>query len=235
MNKRCFIITTIADANTIKNAGIQSGDMVICADGGYDAALSVGLDPDIVIGDMDSCINTPDAGLELIKLQQEKDETDTFAATKLALERGADEIIILGGLYGRFDHSVAILQTLSFLSDSGCACSIMDRDNLAMMISGGDSITLDPGLLFADNQNSDGQGTDYSKLDGQKNNLKRYFSVYSYTERCERVTITGAKYPLRSALLTQSFPLGTSNEFLSDIKAEISLEKGKLLVVITEE
>ena len=238
--------------DTISNARINEDDLVICADGGYDAARAAGLHADIVIGDMDSCSSLPHEGKavtgakkntganpnttgeaaksdsctkeadqcpEIIRLDAEKDETDTFAAAKLAVDKGAEEIIILGGLSGRFDHSVAVLQTMSFLDDIGLKASAMDGSNLAIMISGGDVMTLDHELMFSEA----GEG------------LNRWFSVYSFTEKCEMVTIKDAKYPLEGALLTQSFPLGTSNEFLPGKRAEISLQKGKLLVIISEE
>ena len=41
------------------------------------------------------------------------------------------------------------------------------------------------------------------------------------------------KYPLENAVLKNSFALGVSNEFTSE-KAEISVETGTLLVVLSD-
>ena len=52
-------------------------------------------------------------------------------------------------------------------------------------------------------------------------------------DRAEGVTITGAKYEIENAVLTNDFPIGVSNEFTgNDVTVEV--EKGSLLIVITD-
>ena len=58
MNGKCIIIGA-GDFNGLKNEygeDITPGaaDLLIAADGGYDAVLEIGLTPDIVVGDFDS-------------------------------------------------------------------------------------------------------------------------------------------------------------------------------------
>ncbi len=57
-----------------------------------------------------------------------------------------------------------------------------------------------------------------------------YVSVFSLDTRCEGVTLKGLKYPLSRYTLTNSYPIGVSNEFTGQA-AEINAEKGAFLVV----
>ena len=74
----------------------ESGDMVICADSGYKNACAMGVAVDVLVGDFDSMTEIPDGNFELVRVPAEKDSTDTQLAVAVALERGADEIVIIG-------------------------------------------------------------------------------------------------------------------------------------------
>jgi thiamine pyrophosphokinase len=90
-------------------------DLVVCADGGLEHALKLGLRPNIVVGDFDSVPAATLAGfraqypdVDVRAYQHEtKIETDTELAVLAALEAGATELIITGALGGRTDHSLA--------------------------------------------------------------------------------------------------------------------------------
>lgn len=47
------------------------------------------------------------------------------------------------------------------------------------------------------------------------------------------MTLRGLKYPLTEAELTNTYPLGVSNEFVME-KAEITVRKGMLLIVLSD-
>ena len=55
-------------------------------------------------------------------------------------------------------------------------------------------------------------------------------SVFAAEDRCRGVSISGAKYELQDAELTNDFPLGVSNEWAAP-EAEISLREGTMLIV----
>jgi thiamine pyrophosphokinase len=57
------------------------------------------------------------------------------------------------------------------------------------------------------------------------------FSVFSYEVRSEGIFIIGAKYELKNAYLTQSYPIGVSNEFIGDTPVTIAVRRGRLLIV----
>ena len=87
-------------------------DYVIAADAGYENACRVGVEPDLLLGDYDSAPR-PEAGAKTVFLPAEKDDTDTYYAARKALELGATDVVIVGGLGGaRLDHTLANLQTL---------------------------------------------------------------------------------------------------------------------------
>ncbi|MFA9382090.1 MAG: thiamine diphosphokinase, partial [Acetanaerobacterium sp.] len=108
---QCVIISAgvVGDGLDIK-AVISCGAFVICADGGYDTALRIGITPHLFVGDMDSVRMSPE-GCEIMLSPAEKDDTDTMLAAKIAIERGYTDITIFGGLGGRLDHTLANIQT----------------------------------------------------------------------------------------------------------------------------
>ena len=86
---------------------------VVAADGGLGAALSCGLRPQAVIGDMDSANDldqTPDDIRQIKRSGQ--DDTDFEKSLDLI---SAPLIVGIGFLDGRFDHSLAALDALARL------------------------------------------------------------------------------------------------------------------------
>ena len=81
----CILIGASPEA-TLPPQFTVGNSAVICADGGYDRAVSWGLHPDLVIGDFDSAHKLPEEPIPMIRLPQEKDDTDLLAAVKVAME-----------------------------------------------------------------------------------------------------------------------------------------------------
>lgn len=85
---------------------------IIAADGGMAHAETLGLTPELWVGDFDS---TPDELAERHKgvarhaFPPEKDKTDGEIAIDEAMRLGAREIIMVGGLGGQADHALAHL------------------------------------------------------------------------------------------------------------------------------
>jgi len=91
---------------------LEDMDLVIAADGGLRHALGLGVNPQVVIGDLDSAPNellqiAQRNGAEVIRHPAEKDKTDLELALDLARERGADEIVVVAARGGRVDHELA--------------------------------------------------------------------------------------------------------------------------------
>ena len=180
---------------------------IVC-DGGLAHAGELGIKPDIIVGDFDSC--TPDDlsywkdSCEVIQLPREKDDTDTFYAVKLALERGYDDFLLLGSMGARFDHAFANVSILIYLEEQNKKACIID-DYSVMRIVGKKPLYV--------------------------NDNVSYFSLLAIAGQASGINISGAKYPLKNASLKSDFQLGISNEVLKGCKAEISVEKGYLLLV----
>lgn len=190
---------------------VSSQDFVICADAGVSYALEQRLPVNLVVGDFDSGRVTREdveqLGLPVYGVASEKDDTDTMLAVKIGLEKGYRDFVLLCALGGRLDHTWANIATLSYLKSQGAN-----------------------GWIY-------GKREQITMLEGESLHLPRQeakLSLFSYTEQCEGVTVSGVKYPLEEALLTQHFPLGVSNEFTAG-QADIQVRKGQLLVMTVRE
>lgn len=197
----CYIIS----AGEVGKIEIEKdpSDYIICADAGYKKALENSIVPNLVVGDFDSLGEVP--RLENVEVHPaEKDETDTFLALSCGIERGYKSFVIFGALGGRLDHTFANLQLLKYLAERGMECTLH---------SPGETVTA---LKNSRTEFSEGeQGT---------------VSVFSLSDKSEGVTERGLKYSLEDAVLTSSFPLGVSNEFIGK-KASISVKNGVLMIV----
>ncbi len=91
---------------------IQPDDLICAADSGLDMALSAGITPDGIVGDMDSLSDKslldgfPSGSVNIYP--EDKDETDTELGMLWLKKRGCGEIIIIGGGEGRLDHTLAL-------------------------------------------------------------------------------------------------------------------------------
>ena len=86
--------------------------LIAAADSGLDAAERAGLQPDWIVGDMDS-LGYPDrlaaySHEQVLRYPAEKDFTDTELAFTLLREKGCADIWIIGGGGGRVDHLFGI-------------------------------------------------------------------------------------------------------------------------------
>lgn len=167
-----------------------TGDLLIAADGGYRAVLSAGLHPQVVIGDFDSLGHIPPEG-EVLTLPAVKDVTDTWAAIRLGMERGYKRFFLYGCTGGRFEHTLANVQTVADIASRGMECRLFDRTQVITGICNGV-------MEFSPEH-------------------RGFLSVFAHSDRCTGVTIRGMKYELQDAELTNRFPLGVSNEFTGQL------------------
>ena len=181
---------------------LREGDFVIAADGGVKHVESLGIRPDIVLGDFDSLGYAPE-GAEVYPV--EKDDTDAMLAARRGLEKGCREFLFYGSLDGpRLDHTVANLQMLRFLADHGATGKLAGlRQQVTLLRKG--KLTLPP------RETGD-------------------ISIFAFGGEAKGVTIKGLKYELEKGDLTPSFPLGVSNSFVGK-SAEIAVDDGDILIV----
>ncbi len=206
--KKCVIITSYIEGNLSRLMEGEHPDLILCADGGYDHAQRAGIVPDFLMGDFDSLSGSVQPGIETITFPAEKDDTDTGLCLRAAMERGCDDILIIGGLGGRFDHALANIQLMAAAVDQVTRIAMKDRKNYITILK-------------------DGQ----LRLP-RKNNA--HLSVLSLSDTSLGVCLEGVKYPLSDYTMTRTFPLGVSNEFAED-QAKISVKKGTLFVALCED
>jgi len=182
----------------------KGDDLKIAADSGFNNAQSLGVKPDILLGDFDSIETRPEGDFEIIQVPAEKDFTDTQLAVETAIRKGADDIVIIGGLSGRLDHTLSNLSILEDLFAKKIHAEATDGFNRIRFI---DSTS----ILIA------------------KSHYK-YLSIIAVSDKLKGVDIEGCKYPLKNAKVDRAFQFAISNEIVGNC-ALISVKKGKAFIV----
>ena len=202
MENRCIIVSGGVFSPAPEQ---QPGDFVIACDRGYAYCERLGLTPDLFIGDFDSYSGAVAPGVAVERLIPEKDDTDTGHAITYALSHGFRELVLVCALGGRLDHLYANLQAAAFaVANGGCRVTIHDSETMLYFLTEG-SITL-------------------PRREGWS------LSVFAVSDTCEDVCITGGKYALNHAVVTNTFPIGMSNQWAAE-EAKISVGKGILMVM----
>lgn len=202
---RAFIYTGGAVRAEYITEHPKADDLCIAADQGYHTAKALGERIDLLLGDFDSIGSVPrDEGVEVQQVPAEKDYTDTQLAVEIALERGAEDIVIIGGLSGRLDHTLSTLAILEDLYARGVYCTVTDGQNRARyMKSTSTLIARSP---------------------------YKYLSLIAADEVVKGVDIEGCKYPLKKATLRRSHQFAVSNEITGNV-AFISVKKGGVFII----
>lgn len=182
---------------------------LIGADRGAQFLIDSGFTPSIAIGDFDSVtkeqykIIEQRSGAILSFDAIDKDYTDTELSFLHALERGSDEIILLGGLGTRFDHSLGNIQLLSLALQQGVKASLIDAHNRIRLMN--------------------------DTLSVQRDQFE-YISLLPYSEVVTGITLEGFMYPLQQATIKKGESIGVSNKLL-DNTGTIHISTGQLLVI----
>ncbi len=188
---------------------INSNTKIIAADSGANYLIEYDIQPDYVVGDFDSIDKEIIRDLkngEVVQYPVDKDFTDTELAYNKALDIGAKEIVFLGCTGKRQDHFFANMCVLYKALVNNIQAYMIDEYNKIFLVNKKVS------------------------LRGKKGDV---FSVFSYFEDVEQLTISGAKYPLKEFNLTMKNNLTVSNEFL-DEEVHIDFKNGILAVVISK-
>lgn len=94
----------------------RNADVVVAADHGALNALKLGVQPDHIVGDLDSLSPKDRKRFKKAKFHRypsKKDKSDGELALELLLSKNPKEIIIFGTMGGRPDHSLAALMLLT--------------------------------------------------------------------------------------------------------------------------
>ena len=198
---------------------LKEGDLVVAVDGGYDIAIGQGIKPHILLGDLDSLEGDVPEGeaLEILRYPPEKDYTDMELALMSLDPSQQDEVLILGGLGGRLDHTVANLQLLErYTRKSGETTKAFRHIE---MMDGKDR-------CFVVHGPTDPTGCRIEAVEDA------YLSLLPLSKSCEGVSLKGVKYPLEGEILYRGATLSVSNE-IEEEAALLEVGSGSLLVTIS--
>ncbi len=189
---------------------LEWAELVVAANGGTRHALAYGRQPDLLIGDSDSLGAEARAALdgaatEVLPYPMEKDATDLDLAISAAVERGAQDIVVLGGIGSRWDQSVTNLLLGAQPAYAGIRLRLVDGPQQAELLRGGGSLT----------------------IHGQPGDL---VSLIPVGDGADEIETQGLSYPLRRESLLFGASRGVSNT-LNGSQASVSLGRGFLLCI----
>jgi len=183
---------------------LAKAQVIVAADSGLLLAEEMGVEPGIILGDMDSL---PDRSLlerhkhaEIRVYPTEKDDTDTELALKCLQSRGCTESILIGGGGGRLDHLLGIV-SLFYRPDPPCRWFTHGEEVIYI--------------------------SDTLEIRGLKGRVVTFMPVSR--EEC-RMKTEGLKWPLDS-LRWKPGDIGISNIVLAE-EARVTMLQGKLIMIV---
>jgi len=179
---------------------LHDADLVVCCDGATEKLVAHGLEPGIIIGDLDSVSPALKKRYEKILVPDADQETnDLTKAVNWCVAQGNDEVVILGATGIREDHTLGNISLLAHYNLS---------INATMLTDTGSFMVYDRSVTIASHP-------------GQQ------VSIFSIDPTL-RVTSSGLRYPLNSLRLN-SWWRGTLNE-AEGKSFTLKFEGGQLIV-----
>ena len=204
------VITGAAPLDRRAVAAVPRDALLIAADGGLDHARAAGLDPDVLVGDLDSIsalgLAWASEHAEVVRHPIDKAATDTELAIAHAATYDPSRILLVAGQGDRLDHAVAALGALGAPALAGVASleAWWGSDQLHV-VHAPHAVDLDvpPGTTF---------------------------SVLAMHGPARGVTVSGARWPLTDHTLEPLVGLGVSNVVESPVT--VTLTDGIVTVVV---
>ncbi len=186
---------------------------VIGVDGANNILMELGIEPNLIIGDFDSCSETVKhkylSSSKTKLLNPVKDLTDTHAAVLEAIKLAPGFITIIGATGKRLDHFMGNLALLKLCLDYGIKAEILDKHNRITMI---------------DKQLKISKHKQYGK----------YVSLIPFSDEVTGITLTGFAYGLSDATMIKADTIGISNEIREE-EGFITIKTGYLMVMETKD
>ncbi|WP_290776168.1 thiamine diphosphokinase [Anaerofustis sp.] len=191
-----------------KTVDTYNPDFTIAIDKGANYLDHIGMEANLLIGDLDSVDIKLKQKYEnkILKLKVEKDDTDTAVALDYALNNGAKEVLILQGVGSRFDHTFGNILILKRALDRNIKCTLINEQNEIRMHK--ESFVL---------ENMTGSTVSFFALDNDVN-----------------ITLKGFYYPLNNYILNKYDPIAISNKVILEL-AEVIFDNGNLLSVVSKD
>ncbi len=202
MRKALIIANGIPPPQNLLRKVVANAHLVLCADGGANIARSMGIMPDIILGDLDSI--TAATRKKYAKIQtllvEDQHSTDLEKAIRYCLRHSIDSIDVVAATGGRVDHMIGNLW-----------CFKRFGKKIEMkFIDGKGEISLIKGK------------TRFKTRKGEKLSLIPL-------DRCHGITTSNLKYKLKDEVLELGRREGISNEATGS-SASIEVKHGTLLL-----
>ncbi len=184
----------------------QKAQLRVCADGAADILSSFHLEPDIILGDLDSIspeIQHEFNSVPIIKML-DQNKTDGEKAIKYCIDNGFPRLFVLGALGKRIDHTLYNLELLKKMNLPGIEISFFSDEDEAFLVHSNKTLRAKAGTRI---------------------------SLFPVFGKVCGVTSLGLKYPLNNDTLEMGCFSSLSNEFVEDT-ATIDFSSGELLIVI---
>jgi len=207
MNVAIIANGDVNDYSFARQALSRCGYVIAC-DGGLRHCHMLGVTPDCIVGDIDSA--PPDIlaqyhNVPAHRHNEMKDYTDLEAAIAVACDSGAESILVLGGLGGRFDHQLGNIHALAQAVEYGIPAMIIDERTRVQLVNS------------------------HCRLHLQDGNL---VTLLPLTTSVEGIETEGLQYPLKNEALTIGNARGLSNVIIAE-SATVTVKHGLLLIVQT--
>lgn len=204
-----FANGTFIDPQGARNL-LRGDDLIIAVDGGTRHAWEIDVDPQLVVGDLDSLRpeeqeRLRSSGTEVSRFPSAKDQTDLELALLRAVSEGAEEIVILAALGARLDQTVANLLLLTLPELSQRAVRVVHGAQVAFLVRDATYVEGEPGDTV---------------------------SLIPLGGDAVGVTAEGLAWPLDDEVLRFGPARGVSN-VLSGERAYVRVREGLLLCVVT--
>lgn len=187
---------------------LETDAWVIAADSGLNLAGTLGLEVDLVVGDLDSADPAQleaaaTAGARIDRHPVDKDRTDLAIALDTAAAAGPAELTVIGGHGGRLDHLLAGALLLAAPEYAALTITAHMGRAIVTVIRGAAQLAGAPGELI---------------------------SLVPVHGAVHGVTTQGLRFPLTDESLPVGSSRGVSNVFATD-RVEIRCSEGVLLAV----
>jgi thiamine pyrophosphokinase len=190
---------------SVLNKVISGINYIICADGGANHARRMKLQPDVIIGDLDSITyNTKKYFSQVpVIFDGDRNSTDLEKAIHYCVQNKLKSIVVIGASGDRIDHTIG---------NVGCFKKFSGKVNIKMVDPSGELSLITKKLKVF---NATGRTISLIPID-----------------KCKGVSTKNLKYKLKKGVLELGSKEGTSNKAISDV-VTVTIKSGFLLLYVT--
>jgi len=192
----------VPSSEFVKN--LRSGaSFFIATDGAGNVALEYGIEPDVIIGDLDSFVRPDNFDLKLVK-DEDQETNDLEKALSYILRQRFDEVTVIGALGKRIDHTLKNLSVLKQFTPKFESLVFRDVYGIIYLLPHEHTLDFPAGTPI---------------------------SLFPLSGRVDGIETEGLKYALYDEPLENGIRDGSSNEIIRQ-PAHIRYKSGDLLIFV---